>query len=138
MANPFVDSATLYTRTITDPRDKESWQVTFKPLAAGDRAILQDLTRMSTGDDQSAELRLGAMQVITVDRAVVQWTLPLAKTRLTIEALHPDLFDQIFEYVSWGTIPEDEEEKPGEENSPLPEPSEQSGELMLAADEPSF
>ncbi len=104
--NPFVDNLCTYDRKVRDPRDGEEWNVTMRPLHAGDRAELQDLTRMSMGDEEnSAELRLGAMQLITLERAIINWTLPSPPTGVTIRQLHPEIYDQIYEYVSWGDIP---------------------------------
>jgi hypothetical protein len=125
MANPFVDTGATYTRTITDDRDDEKFEIVYRPLTAGDRAELQDLARMSTDQDEagSAEMRLGAAQIITLERAIVSWNLPLSKTKQTIEALHPDLFDQIFSNIAWGSPPDepDEAEDPTRQLVPVPE-----------------
>ena len=59
-----------------------------------------------------------------LERAIVEWDLPLSKTRATIEALHPDLFDEIFEHISWG-------EPPADNADPTPPPPPQP-----ASDEP--
>lgn len=109
--DPFVSTTERYDRTIRDARDGTEWTATYRPLTAGDRAVLQDLTRMAiagdTDEQATAEMRLGAAQILTLDRALVDWNLPLAKTRATIEALHPDIFDALFEHVSWGSIPDE-------------------------------
>ena len=130
MANPFVDTTSTYKRTITDDRDGEEFEVVYRPLTAGDRAELQDLARMSTDQDEagSAEMRLGAAQIITLDRAIVSWNLPLSKTKSTIEALHPDLFDLIFQHIAWGSPP-DEPEAEADPTRPLaPVPDEPADE----------
>jgi hypothetical protein len=102
--NPFVTHET-YTRTVK--LGESEWQVTLRPLSAGDRAAIQDLTRVSSGGEDVG-LQLGTMQMLTVTRAVVTWTLPQPPTAETIAALHPDLFEQIFELTSFGEIPAEE------------------------------
>lgn len=130
----FVKNLT-YTRTIKDPESGEEATVTLRPLNAGDRAELQDLTRMSGGDDGGAELRLGAMQLVTLKRAIVDWTLPEPTTAEAIAGLHPDVFDAIYEYVSWGAVPPEPEQPEKAENptSAPSEPAETGGELLAVA-----
>lgn len=133
MANPFVDPNATYERTIRDERDGEEWQVTFRHLTAGDRAELQDLARMQIGGDEedtgSVGVRMGRAQIITLDKAIVSWTLPLSKTRDTLAALQADIFDQMFGYIAWGEEPPAQEtwEDPTQQSSsseqPEPEPA---------------
>lgn len=137
--DPFVDTTARYERVIRDPRDGHEWHATYKPLTAGDRAVLQDLTRMSVnteeGEEQSAEMRLGAAQILTLDRAIIDWDLPLSKTRATIEALHPDIFDLLFAEISWGSIPEDTELEAEATVDPLPSTSGSAGESAAVPDD---
>ena len=103
----FTCSAT-YKRTIKDPDTGDEATITLRPLNAGDRAELQDLTRMQMGDEGSAELRLGQMQLITVSRAIVDWTLDEPTTPEAVAMLHPDVFDDIYSHISWGSVPVEE------------------------------
>ena len=103
----FTRSAT-YKRTIKDPDTGDEATITLRPLNAGDRAELQDLTRMQMGDEGSAELRLGQMQLITVSRAIVDWTLDEPTTPEAVAMLHPDVFDDIYSHISWGSVPTEE------------------------------
>lgn len=109
----FVD-AQNYSRTIRDPESGEEAQVTLRPLNAGDRAMLEDTVQLQaeSGDPQ---VLLGTMKRLTVERAVVDWTLPLAATPETLRSLHPDVFEQIFSFVSFGSVPAE----PEEESDPL-------------------
>lgn len=96
MANPFVQHET-YEIEVTDPRDGEAWKVTLRVLNAGDEAILRDETRVRTDDEDGAmSLPMGSLRLLTVDRAVVSWTLPLPKSAAAIEVLHDGIFDQIY------------------------------------------
>lgn len=99
----FVDEQT-YKREITDPTGEKSW-VELRPLNAGDRAMLEDSVALSEGD---VSVKMGTMRLMTMERAIVNWGLSLSPTRSTIEALHPEVFEQIFNYVSFGEIPEDD------------------------------
>lgn len=106
-------------------------QVTLRPLSAGDKADITDAVRISIAraadeDDEgaegsSAELRIGAQRLLTVNAAVVAWTLPKPKSLSTVRALHPSVFDQIYAEVSWGGIPVEEPKETPE--SPLAEPN---------------
>jgi hypothetical protein len=91
-------------------------RIELRPLMAGDRADLQDAVRFGVTDEEgdetgATELRVGTMRLLTVTRALVSWTLPKAISLSSVRALHPDVFSQIYDEVSWGEIP--------------PEPSEQ-------------
>lgn len=126
MADPFVSTVETYERVVKDDRDGTEWHVVYRPLSAGDRAVMQDLARMSMGGEEDegegavAEMRIGAAQVITLDRAIVSWDLPLAKTRQTIEQLQPAIFDGMYAHVSWGSLPEDSELEAAHTPDPLP------------------
>jgi hypothetical protein len=126
----FVGGET-YRRTITHPITGENGWVDLRPLNAGDRAELQDLVRMQfssqdddTADETSAALRVGAMQLLTLERAIVEWSLPSPPSPVTIRQLHPEVFSQIYAEVSWGRVPPPETEE--EKGHPLPAPPDAS------------
>jgi len=101
--NPFVNQET-YDVELTDPRDGEKWTATMRTLNAGDRAAIQDETVIETADDGSDRSRvpMGRLRMKAVELAVVKWTLPATATAQTIAALHPDLFDQLYQAVRDG------------------------------------
>lgn len=93
----------------------EKATVTLRPLDAGDRAELQDTMRMELAAEEGSdegritpEMKMGSMRMLTVERAVVSWTLPgPGPTRASVRSLHPDVFEKIFESVQWGKRPAD-------------------------------
>ncbi len=104
MANPFVQHET-YESELVDPRDGERWTATLRVLNAGDRAVLQDETVLESDDSGGERLRvpMGRLRLLTVERALVSWTLPLPASRAAIEVLHEDVFDQLFAACRFST-----------------------------------
>ena len=115
-SSPFVTKET-YARKIKDPETGEAtWEVDFRVLSGGDRAKLLDAVRIdSVGEvGQTTELRMGLMQTLTIEAAVVAWRGPgfdeTPITRQTIADLHPAVYEQIFELASFGTPPPEDME----------------------------
>lgn len=102
----FFISNETYKRTITDPVSGEEAEVELRPLNAGDRAALEDTIRMEAGDS-NPQVLLGTMRRLTVERALVGWSLEVSPTPETIKSLNPDVFEQIFEHVNMGGVTED-------------------------------
>jgi hypothetical protein len=114
MANPFTPTET-YEVTITDPDDGEEWQVTMRVLNAGDRAMLQDQLRVEMREDDDTEVAripMGTMRLLTVDRAVVRWTLPTPKSTASIASLREELFEQLFDAARFSSDDGSEDEEP--------------------------
>jgi hypothetical protein len=124
----------LYTRTIK--LGDEEATVTLRVLDSGVKAELEDSVRMhvSEGPDgeaqTGAEVLVGTMKLLTVERAVVSWTIPGAEpTPATIRRLHPEVTEAIFKLCSFDGIPAEVEDgtdpskaKPAPEAEPTPEP----------------
>lgn len=104
MTEWFVNRDT-YTVDIEHPDTKEKATVTMRPLNAGDRAEFNEIRILQSDDDDGASegsIRPGRMQLLTVERAVTEWTLPQPPSSATIANLDPRVFDQIYEAVSFG------------------------------------
>src|SRR5580765_3899864 len=78
--------------------------VTLRALNAGDQADIQDILRMEMGDDsERSQLALGSMRRMSVEKALIDWTIPGPKpTPESIRALAPEVFEQIYSYVRLG------------------------------------
>lgn len=92
-------------------------KVELRPLMAGDRADLQDAVRIAMADDEGeetggTELRMGTMRILTVAKAIVSWSLPQAPTVSTVRALTDEVFNKIYDEVSWGEVPAEPKETP--------------------------
>lgn len=58
----------------------------------------------SENGDMRPEMKLGTMRMLSVTRAVVDWTIPGPKPNAdTIAALHPSVFEQLWDAISFGT-----------------------------------
>jgi hypothetical protein len=101
----FIDTKT-YEREVISP-DGDKGQVTLRKLNAGDQAAIQDTLRMRLADDGAdTSMLLGTMRMITVERAVVDWSWPGAKpSPEAISQLEPEVFEQIYSYVEIGSPP---------------------------------
>jgi hypothetical protein len=98
-----------YVREVESPGGDKA-EVTFRVLNAGDMAAIQDLMRMSFGDDDNhdAALLIGTMRQLTVQKAVVDWTIPGPKpTPESIAQLEPDVFDQLYGHAQIGAAKEE-------------------------------
>jgi hypothetical protein len=126
MSGWFVPGET-YRRELRHPDSGEESYVVLRPLNAGDRAELEDTVQIEAGEQREdgeeavprTTVRMGLMKLLTVERAVVEWGLPVSPTRETIRRLDPEVLDAIFALVSFGGIPE-EEEADGEESELVP------------------
>lgn len=99
----FIENTT-YKIDITDPDGETSW-VELKRLNSGDIAHLHDTLGMKEGAEGEAatpDVKLGAWRMMTVELAIVNWGLPLSPTPSTIQALHPKVFQQIYDAVDIG------------------------------------
>jgi hypothetical protein len=104
----FVENTT-YKVPITDPESGEKAEVELRRFDAGARAVLEDTVRLTAGEDATAEVLLGTMRLITVEQAIVTWTLPVSPTKDSIRKLQPKVFDQIYAAIDVGGV---EEESP--------------------------
>lgn len=118
---PFFVEAGTYVREITSP-DGETAEVTLRRLNAGDQAAIQDALRMSMDDENSdASPSIGTMRVLTVRRALLDWTIPGSKpTPETISMLEPEVFEQIYSHCEIGTPPTPEQKESASSNGEAP------------------
>lgn len=105
----FVQRET-YTRKIVHPASKAEAEVTMRPLNAGDRAEFNEIRLLSDGEGGGQGIMSpGRIQLLTVERAVVTWTIPgPGPTAETIAQLDPVIFEQLWELVSFGNPPDAE------------------------------
>lgn len=82
--------------------------VTFKPLRARDKAELEDSVRI--GDDDGRQVRPGEMRMLSVKRAVVKWDASPPWTEAIADNLHPDAFESIYGWISFGVVPPEQDE----------------------------
>jgi hypothetical protein len=116
-----LQSRENYTAPVKDPETGATVTVTLRRLNAADKARLDDTLRMEfeSEDEITAELKLGTWRMLTVKAAVVSWDSPgdPPPTPEVIEALHPDVFEQIhaaIEAKGDATAPEEEPAAPAE------------------------
>lgn len=102
---PFFIDTKPYEREIVAP-DGEEGKVVLRRLNAGDQAAIQDTLRMSISEDADASLAIGTMRMITVTRALIDWSWPGPKpSPESISQLEPEVFEQIYSHVEMGTPP---------------------------------
>jgi hypothetical protein len=133
----FVERET-YVRKIVDPESKEEAEVTMRPLNAGDRAEFNEIRLLSDGEGGGeGTLRPGRMQLLTVERAVVSWTIPGPQPSAeAIFQLDPRVFDQLYELVSFGNPPEAEGSEAWRKAQKTDEPGEGGEVVPLEKPEP--
>lgn len=103
-------SSEHYNRTVRDPDGVEA-EVTFRCLNTGDRVeITSRATKIVVEDTQDTEgqIDMGRFQFLSIQRAVVRWTLPFPCTEATLKTLRSDVFDQLWEFVSFDSVPEED------------------------------
>ncbi len=116
MSSAFVSNLT-YTRKIGDApdadvpiEDVEAFVVELRPLDAGDRAAIRDVLAMEVEAGAEAagvvQAHFGTIEILTVEKAIVSWTLTPGPSRATISRLRPDVLEAIREQTAWGKIPE--------------------------------
>jgi hypothetical protein len=117
---PFFISTEPYKRTVLSP-DGEEGVVTLRRLNAGDQAAIQDTLRMSLSEDADAALALGTMRMLTVQRALMDWSWPGAKpTPESIAQLEPEVFEQIYSFCEIGTPPTQATDSESSDTKPEP------------------
>lgn len=107
-----VNRGETYDRKVKHPDGTEE-TVTFRPLDAGDRAEFNEIKILAEGE---GSVQTGRIQLMMVERSIVRWTLeqdgaPLPPTLDVIRSLDPNVFDQLYEHVSFGK-PKAEPEQP--------------------------
>jgi hypothetical protein len=106
-----ADTST-YTRKVKDPTSDAEAEVTFRVLNAHDSALIEDEITLREGADGGDEMKplIGTRTLMTVQRAVVAWTLPglPAPTAQIIASLHPGVIAQLFAHASFGAAPKDD------------------------------
>lgn len=80
------------------PGSDEKAEVELRPLNAGDVAAMNELKLSGEG----ASLALGEVKLLTVERALVGWSLGREITPDTIRQLNPLVFEQIHALVDIG------------------------------------
>src|SRR5262245_763965 len=99
----------------------------MRALNAGDQADIQDILRMEmeNADETRSQLAVGSMRRMSVERAVVDWSIPGPKpTPESIRSLSPEVFEQIYSYVRLGNL---------HPTSPQPDPSANGADAPSAA-----
>jgi hypothetical protein len=92
-----------YERKVKHPDGGEE-TVWLRPLNAGDRAEFNEIKVLAEGD---GAIQTGRIQLLMVERAVVDWTLEQDGAKLPISSeiirqLEPAVFDQLYDHVSFG------------------------------------
>lgn len=114
------------------PGKGEKATVTLRRLNAGDQAAIQDTLRMGIGEGADATPALGTMRMLTVQKSLVDWTLPGPKpSPEAISQLDPEVFDQIYAHCEIGTPPTDQQEKPSPQDGETPEATEPTPRVEL-------
>ena len=133
MPSWFVQRET-YDRKIIYPGTDDEASVTMRPLNAGDRAEFNEIRLLSDGaGGGEAQMQPGRMQLLTVERAVVSWTIPgPGPSAETIQQLDPRVFDQLYELVSFGNPPDGEGSQAWEKWNAAKqgEPSKEGGDVV--------
>jgi hypothetical protein len=101
----------------------EEAEVTMRVLNSGDKAEVEDtqgVIMSEDGESATPDMRMGAMKHLIVNRAVVNWTLPVPPpTPALIASLPSGIFDQIFALTTFGAPPE-QPKKPKKGDKPRP------------------
>ena len=89
------------------PGRGDTAEVRLRHLNAGDMAELQDRLKMSMDDETNdAAVFLGTMRRLTVQKAVIDWTIPGPKpSPEAIAQLEPHVFEQIYAHCQIGSAP---------------------------------
>ena len=74
----------------------------MRELNAGDMAVIQDTVRILAGNDPAPDVKIGAMKLIMVERALVGWSLEVSCTPSSIRNLDPRVFEAIFKIINGG------------------------------------
>lgn len=122
---PFFIKTEPYTREVEAP-DGEKGTVTLRRLNAGDQAAIQDTLRMSLSEDADASLAIGTMRMLTVNRALLDWSWPGPKpSPEAVSQLEPEVFEQIYAFVEIGSPPtRSQDGVPQTADGQTPEPAE--------------
>jgi hypothetical protein len=108
----FFVANTPYTRTIRDPESDATAEATMRPLNAGDQADLEDTIAMGA-DGESVDVKIGLWKLLSIEKALISWTLPQEPSASSIRALHPAVVDQLATLVTFGAVPPEDEEEEG-------------------------
>jgi hypothetical protein len=100
----FIDAGKTRTITVTNPDTADTAEVELRQLDAGAQAEIQDtlVVRLAQeagqGEDVDVDVqaKMGTLKLITVEKAIVRWTLPVDVTPAVIRQLHPKVLEQIF------------------------------------------
>lgn len=97
----FTETST-YEKPVKSPEGEEA-TVTYRRLNAGDLAEIQDSLRVLE-DSGDTTLAIGTMRQLTVQKAVVNWTIPGPKPSVeAIAQLDPKVFEQVYGGVELNT-----------------------------------
>jgi len=112
--SPFAQTGT-YDRLVGESPDAHAYvegidpfTVTFRVLNAGDRAVLRDKLALEFGEEEGSGVtaRLGMLELVTVQRAVVRWNVSPAASPATIAKLQPNVLEELQKLTAFGEIPE--------------------------------
>lgn len=105
MEGNWFTSTEKYEREIESPNGAKA-TVVLRRLNAGDQAAIQDTMRLIV-DTEETSLKLGTLRHLTVQKAVLDWDIPGPKpSPEAIAQLHPDVFEQIYAAVEFGSAPD--------------------------------
>jgi hypothetical protein len=111
----FIDAST-YDEEIIHPDTGEKATVTLRDMDSGAQAEIQDTLEVTIRqeqeldggerdreelDEQDLDVRakMGTLKLLTVERSVVSWTLPVPVTRATLRQLDPRITEMIFQRI---------------------------------------
>lgn len=112
--------------------------VTFRPLRAVDRTIIENTAQMAYGD-ASGQALPGTMRRLAVKRGVVKWDFKPAFSEAVLDNLNSGVFEQLYAWLSWDSEPLEQDPESGLPLAVTPgstEPSTTSSEAKNA-DEPT-
>lgn len=99
--------------------DARRIRVTYRPLRSFDKHAMQDMVSVSEIGGRVAQ---GAGRRLQLKRAVVKWDYDVPWSENVLDNLDPALEEQIYQWVSWGIEPVEQNEETGQP-IPLPEPT---------------
>jgi hypothetical protein len=98
-----------------NPDARKIW-VTFRPLRAGDKYAIQDLTA------ENGEVAAGTGRRMLIKRAVVKWDYDVAWSEAVLDQLDDAIEVQIYGWISWGSEPPEQDPETGQRVLPPTEP----------------
>ena len=93
--------------TIAPNEDARKIMVTFRPLRAGDKYAIQDLS------NDTGQVAAGSGRRQQIKRAVVGWDFDVPWSEAVLDNLDVSVEAQIFAWISWGVEPPEQDPETG-------------------------